>query len=589
MRLKKPVIAVSTVALLALAACGGGDDNSGGPAGEQATLGESGGAGSGKDPNRQAPAAEIEGAQEGGTINVISVAGLNTMDPTEAYYANTISILSNLVTRSLTQYVYDPENKDMVLIPDLATDLGTPNDDFTEWTFTIREGVKYENGQEVTPEDIAYGIKRSFDRETFPEGAGYSNEYFLDGDSYEGPYKSGDDYQGVVIDGQKLTIKMKTPFPDMPYWGAFPAMGPIPPGKDSDPAKYRLHPWATGPYKFDEYTPEKSLTLVRNDQWDPATDPGRHQYPDGYDMQFDVPTAKIDQVLLKDTGDAKNTLSYDNVQVANYLPFKEQAEDRLVLGTVPCTRYWAPDYRKITDRKIREALAWAYPYADVYTATGLIPNVTRAYGTNLMPPGIPGREEFNPLPDHEPGQTDPEKAKSLLKEAGAEGYEIKFLYASDDPIAVDGKDAVVRGLEQAGFKATPVATTTANLSTERADPDSPINVRDAGWCSDWPSGSSWIPPLYKSTNLKKEGLAANYSVFSEKSVDDQIQKVLTSPIEDQPGLWNDMDQSVAEDYFPLFVTGYYGAAMMRGSNVQGFLNDAIAGQMPTWKDLWLQQ
>ena len=56
----------------------------------------------------------------------------------------------------------------MVLIPDLATDLGRPNDDFTEWTFTIREGVKYENGEEVTPEDIAYGIKRSFDRETFP-------------------------------------------------------------------------------------------------------------------------------------------------------------------------------------------------------------------------------------------------------------------------------------------------------------------------------------------------------------------------------------------------------------------------------------
>ena len=30
----------------------------------------------------------------------------------------------------------------MVLIPDLATDLGTPNEDFTEWTFTLREGLK---------------------------------------------------------------------------------------------------------------------------------------------------------------------------------------------------------------------------------------------------------------------------------------------------------------------------------------------------------------------------------------------------------------------------------------------------------------
>ena len=44
--------------------------------------------------------------------------------------------MTGLVTRSLTQYDYDPETRQMVLVPDLATDLGTPNDDFTEWKFT---------------------------------------------------------------------------------------------------------------------------------------------------------------------------------------------------------------------------------------------------------------------------------------------------------------------------------------------------------------------------------------------------------------------------------------------------------------------
>ena len=73
----------------------------------------------------------------------------------------TNSILSGLVTRSLTQYVYDPEQDSMVLVPDIATDLGTPNADFTEWTFTIRDGVRFEDGTEVTAEDVAYGIKRS--------------------------------------------------------------------------------------------------------------------------------------------------------------------------------------------------------------------------------------------------------------------------------------------------------------------------------------------------------------------------------------------------------------------------------------------
>lgn len=59
----------------------------------------------------------------------------------------------------------------MVLVPDLATDLGRHNANFTSWTFTLRPGVMFSNGRPVTPQDIAYGIERSFDREMFPSGA----------------------------------------------------------------------------------------------------------------------------------------------------------------------------------------------------------------------------------------------------------------------------------------------------------------------------------------------------------------------------------------------------------------------------------
>ncbi len=591
MRLNKPIVAVSTAALFALAACGGGGTDGSTGDGDQTepTFKEGGGTGQGKDPTRsEGPAEPIEGAQEGGTVKVISFSGLETMDPTEAYYTNTAAILQGLVVRSLTQYVYDQETGDMVLIPDLATDLGRPNDDFTEWTFTIRDGVKYENGQEVTAEDVAYGIKRSMDRQTFPNGAPYSNEYFLDGDKYKGPYRSGTDYDGVVVDGMDLTIKMATPFADMPYWGAFPAISPIPPGKASDPAKYALHPLATGPYKFAEYTPQKALTLVKNDQWDPDTDPGRHQYVDGYEMRFDVESAKIDQIMLKDEGDAKNTLSNDSVTVANYLKFKEESPDRLVLGSNPCTFYWAPDYREVTDKKVRQAIAYAYPYLDAYAAGGRIEGVTRIPGTNIMPPGIPGREEYNPLPDHEPGSTDPDKARQLLEEADAVGYELKWLYATDDPLSVDVKDTVKAALEDAGFKASPVATTLDQFTTVQDDLNSDINIRSAGWCSDWPSGASWFPVILQSTNLKEEGIGLNYSVFSEKAIDKEIKQIQTLSLEDQPAAWNELDQKILEDYFPIIVLAYGGEAQMRGSNVNGFNIDPTFGE-PTWKDIWLSQ
>jgi peptide/nickel transport system substrate-binding protein len=596
MRFKKPIVAVSTAALLSLAACGGSgtgeDTNAGpGPAEEDVTkAGEGGAAGQGKNPElSEGPAPEVEGAQTGGTMKVISFAGLNTMDPSEAYYTNTISILTSLVTRTLTQYAYDEKTNDMVLIPDLATDLGTPNEDYTEWTFTIRDGVRYENGQEVTCDDLAFGLKRSMDRATFPEGADYSNVYFLDGDTYKGPYKSGNQYDGVTCKGSDLTIKMSKPFPDMDYYGAFPTMGPIPEGKVSDPAKYRLHPWATGPYMFDEYTPEKSLTLVKNPEWDPATDPGRHQYVDEYQMEFDVPTAKIDQIMLQDQGDAQTTVSPDNVDAADYLPFKQEAPDRLIVGSDPCTFMWFPDYRKIKEIEVRQALAYAYPYEDTYAALGLIPGVTRTYGTNILPPGIPEREEYNPLPDHEPGSTDPAKSKQLLADAGYKPgeYKISFAYLTDDPSSVDSKDQIVAGLKAGGFDPKPVATTIAESSTLRADPDAPLNVRSGGWCSDWPSGGSWFPPVFGSPNLE-EGLGANYAVFSEPEVDKEIERIQSLPIEEQPAAWNAMDKMIMEKYFPVFVTGYGGVAMMRGSKVNNMQVDTTTG-MPHWKDMWLSQ
>ena len=183
------VLAPAVVAAVLLAACTGGDHGTA-PSVRQATGDVA------IDPHHPAPAVPIRGAARGGTVTVLSsVTGLGlptSLDPTDAYLGLvTPSILSSLVTRSLTQYVYDPHRETMVLVPDLATDTGRPNPDFTSWTFTIRSGVRFENGTEVTAADVAYGIKRSLDRKDFPLGAPYSTQYFLDGDTYHGPALSG--------------------------------------------------------------------------------------------------------------------------------------------------------------------------------------------------------------------------------------------------------------------------------------------------------------------------------------------------------------------------------------------------------------
>ena len=188
MRRKKAIVAAASVAALTLglAACGGGSDDDKGGGKPSGGFSEGASSGDDKDPTAAGPAPEIEGAKTGGEIKVQVPDpddGPSDLDPASLWSVTGNSIAQDLLFRSLTQFRRDPDTGKYVLVPDLATDLGTPNADFTEWRFTLKDGIKWETGDPVTPEEVAFGIKRSFDEETFPTGPGtaYSNPYFLGG------------------------------------------------------------------------------------------------------------------------------------------------------------------------------------------------------------------------------------------------------------------------------------------------------------------------------------------------------------------------------------------------------------------------
>ncbi len=582
-RLKRSAVAiVATASLLALAACGGngGDD----PETPTPSLGEGGNAGAGKNPDAAGPVAIPEDAAEGGTATVLTLQVPATLDPTRAYYTDSTEIM-NLVTRALTQYAYNPENGEMELVPDMATDLGTPNEDNTEWTFTLKDGLKYEDGTDVKAEDVAYAISRSFAIEELPDGPTYQLQFFLDGDTYKGPYKDKSPYKGVVVNGNDITIKMSRPFPEMDYYASFPVFTGIPQAKDTK-EEYGNHPLATGPYMFSDYKPGSSLTLVKNPHWDPATDPGRIQSVDEWDFKFNEDTAKLENTILSDQGEGQTTLTYDNVTPPTYKQITQEDPDRLVTGTSPCTFMWFLDMTKITDMNVRKAIGYAYPYVDAWKAGGEIVGLTRVPGTNILPPGTAGRTEYDVLGIG--GQdTDPEKAKSLLEEANATGYEIKFLYATDDPLSVSAKDQIVKGLEAGGFTATPIASTTEKIREARTDYDSPINVRSSGWCSDWPTGGSWFPAQWDGALVGLEGMP-NPANFDEADVNAKMKSILDGSADDAAAGWNELDKMIEEDYYPAVNTGYSGTAMIRGSLIGGMANDNVRG-MPTFQMMYITQ
>lgn len=586
MKRNKPLALVAGAALITLAACGGGggddDDTS---TGTEREFGEQG-AGS-KDAELQGPAEEVEGATEGGTVTVFVAGdpGPNSLDPTEGWSVLGNSIQQALTHRSLTQYKRG-EDGQPILVPDLATDLGTPNEDYTEWTFTIRDDATWEDGKPVTGEEVAWGIQRSLDAETFPAGPGaeYSKGYFEGGQDYAGPYTDKDKpYDAITFDGQDVTIKMAKPFPDMDYWGAFMAMGPAPLGKASQPPNYGTDPLSNGPYKIEKWTPSEELILTKNDQWIPESDPARHQYVDEWIFKFDQDQAKVDQIMLSGNTDSQTAIA-TSIGSDKYEQANTELGDRLVQQTAQCVSTLTPDYTKITDINIRKALAYAYPYQDMWLATGEVPGVTRVPANSVMPPGMAGKEEgFQP--DGEQITFNPEKAKELLAEAGAEDYQITMVYYEVDPLAVAGQKQLTKGLETAGFKvkAIPVQVSPYDIWL---DPDNKINktlnLRGVNWCSDWPAGSTMLPPL-----LSSDGVY-NTAKFSEPDVDAEMENIATLPLEEQAGAWGALDAKIMTDYFPIIPTAFRNDLFVFGERVGNPSGDASIGA-PNYKDFYVMQ
>jgi peptide/nickel transport system substrate-binding protein len=150
----------------------------------------------------------------------------------------------------------DPQNTLDSIVPELATGW-TWNEEGTEVTFPLRRGVKWHDGKPFTAADV----KCTLD---LLQGKG-SEKLRIN------PRKSWFDNVTEVTQqaDYEVTFHLKRPQPSLL---AMLATGwtPIYPCHVS-PAQMRLHPIGTGPFKFVEFKPNQSITLVRNpDYWKPG-------------------------------------------------------------------------------------------------------------------------------------------------------------------------------------------------------------------------------------------------------------------------------------------------------------------------------
>ena len=318
------------------------------------------------------------------------------MDPSDEFYQDSAVIFS-LSHRALTTFA--SRDGKTVLVPDLATDLGKASEDGLTWTFTLKDGIKYEDGTPVKAADIVFAAKRSFDPDLAANGPTYQREFFKGGADYQGPYKGDKNWKGVEApDDKTVVFHLEKRFETLPYFVSFNQFTPIPEAKDTK-ADYKLHPLATGPYMFDKYTPGTELTLKRNPNWDPDSDPARQNYPDGFHFKFGVDTIKTQTAVLASNGDDATTLNWEDIDSSLISQIEGEKKAQFAEGPSSCTIVVNMDATKIP-LPVRKAIAVAYPFDSMHKALGETSHsfIPASYDDPAADRGPPRLRRPRPLP-----------------------------------------------------------------------------------------------------------------------------------------------------------------------------------------------
>ncbi|PWK11574.1 peptide ABC transporter substrate-binding protein [Tumebacillus permanentifrigoris] len=371
-----------------------------------------------KDSTDNSTASKTDSTQE---LNLALSDEIPTMDLSKATNAISFTLFAN-INEGLTRL-----DKDGKAQPALA-DKWEVSADGKTYTFHIRDGVKWSNGDPVTAKDFEYSWKRTLDPKTAAEYA-FMVAWVKGGDEYNQGKGSVDEVGVKAKDDKTLVVELVNPISYFPEQMAFPiffaqnekfvtAAG----DKYGAEADKVLN---NGPFKFTSWVHEQSATLEKNDTyWDASK----------------VKLKKVNYQVVKDSNAALNLYESGQLdrtglvrdQVDNYKGKPEFAtQPELTTGYIQYNQ----KVPVLKNAKVRQALTWAIDgdqYADVVYHNGTVG------ATGYTPKGISngqGGDFTKDVGDLINRKDNKAKAKATLqeglKEAGLTEFpKIKLL--SDD-------------------------------------------------------------------------------------------------------------------------------------------------------------
>jgi peptide/nickel transport system substrate-binding protein len=488
-----------------------------------------------------------------GTLHVYNFSDVESLDPGFAYAAAEFALLRGLV-RELYSFDSQAEGeRSLQPVPDLADGPYRLSDDGRTYTFKLRRGVAYDASatRDVQADDFVYAVERQLDPR-YPSPNPYAR--LIRGVDAFAAGKARTISGLRAVGRYTLRITLDQPANDFPSILTLPFFSPVPrdlahkytPGQD-----YAKHLITSGPYRLKQYTPERRIELVRNENWDPRTDPLRAAWVDKITVSIGIPQAGIQKAIKSGEADLNLDASSPPVGELQGLSDDPKLRRQFAVETTGCVHYLTMqmDAGPTRELAVRQAVNYAIDRQAVLLAIG------GAYAgepaSTILSPTLAGYSAFNLYPSQD-NAGDPDKAKDLLAKAGhPNGVDLTYTGQSSQQWK-DLYEALRASLARAGIRLTPTfydGTDVYKSSLRLAAKRNEHELGAARACPDFPGNGarSFIGVLLDGRHLSPIA-TNNFGHYNNPKVNRMIDEAYaTRDDRARTALWGQIDRKLMED------------------------------------------
>ena len=425
------------------------------------------------------------------------------------------------------------------IVPGLAQSLPTVSNGGKTYTFQLRSGLHYSNGQPIKASDVPYALERDI---KIPwQAASFVSAYIQGGTEYaNGKAKT---ISGITTDDAtgKITVNLVAPFAPIVDIFALAGTAPVP---QSTPMK-NLASTGTigdGQYKWGAITAGQSYTLVKNTKFDVPGLPRGHADTIVFKVNSNV-LANAEQVLNNqaDVFDPGDTLPAFILQQV-----KSQASDRYQPIPTNSTYYF---FFGVTQKPFNNLYARQAVLAALdMRALSRLDSGFLIEDCHLIPPGIDGNSSPSSCPYHSPtGPPNMTVAKQLMQKSGMIGQPVT-VYGEDRSPRRQWLDYYTSVLNALGFKATEKVVNSGVYFTTIGAPSLKPQTGFGDWVQDFPN-----PWDFMQLFASNAGSSLNYGYVNDAHYDSTLNTLFQQDPKSVASQWSALDNyAVGKAYYAAY-------------------------------------